>query len=784
MRVFDLQRWTRIRAMSLVGTVRCAVRAAERRNDRRKRCVAGRSFRALQRARGHRSAMSLPMRRFMESGILDERPEHQAASLTVRRWNWTLLVAAFGLFLVAASANAQNATINWYRVANGGGVSTGNGCTIMGTIGQAEPGLVQAGNVTVAEGFWSADAVVPPKGSLQVTLAPAGAVSAGAQWQVDGGAWQSSGVTVSGLAVGDHTVAFNAVSGWLTPPNQTVTIIADNTATPIGTYNLGGFTFTVNGTAITISGYSGPGGILAIPSTLAGVNGTVTAIGQSAFQGVSGLTSVTLPDGVTSIGEGAFYGCYGLRSISIPGSVITIGADAFEGCSDLTSVNIPPNVTSIGDYAFEGCSSLTSVTIPNSVTSIGKGTFWGCSRLMSVTIHEGVISIGDDAFYDCYGLTSVIIPSTVNSIGLEAFRACSGLTSVTIPNGVTFIEVSAFYGCSGLTSVTIPKSVTSIGAYAFEGCSGLTSMNIPTNVTSIGAYAFYGCYGMASVAISTNVTSIGEGTFYGCSSLASVSIPNGVTSIGEDAFYDCYGLASVTIPNSVTSIGEDAFRGCSGLTSVTISTNVTSIGSETFENCYSLASVTIPKSVTSIGADAFYGCSQLKNLIIPTSVTSIGQEAFRACSGLTSVTIPNSVTSIGNYAFYNCSALASAYFQGNAPASFGNGVFDGAAAGFTIYYPASATGFTTPTWNGYHAVPNSSAQVPALLLVIDAQKAVHLTSTNLVVGINYQIQGSADLINWGNQGSGFTATNSTWQSTNHWNASDANRFFFRLQVVQ
>jgi hypothetical protein len=93
-------------------------------------------------------------------------------------------------------------------------------------------------------------------------------------------------------------------------------------------------------------------------------------------------------------------------------------------------------------------------------------------------------------------------------------------------------------------------------------------------------------------------------------------------------------------------------------------------------------------------------------------------------------------------------------------------------------------GFTTPTWKGYHAVPNSSAQGPALLLVIDAQRAVYLTSTNLVVGFNYQIQGSADLINWGNQGSQFTATNSNWQSTNHWKASDFNQFFFRLQVFQ
>jgi hypothetical protein len=281
---------------------------------------------------------------------------------------------------------------------------------------------------------------------------------------------------------------------------------------------------------------------------------------------------------------------------------------------------------------------------------------------------------------------------------------------------------------------------------------------------------------------SSSVTSIADDTFYGCSSLASVSIPSGVTSIGQEAFEGCSGMASVTIPIGVTSIGADAFRGCSGLTSVAIPYGVASIGSETFEICYSLASVNIPTSVNSIGEYAFYGCSGLTSLTIPSSVTSIGEGAFRACSGLASVTIPNSVNSIGNNAFYYCSALTSAYFQGNAPASFGSGVFDNAAAGFTIYYPANAMGFTTPTWNGYHAVPNSSAQVPSLLLVMDTPKAVYLTSTNLVVGLNYQIQGSTDLINWGNQGSGFTATYATWRSTNHWNTSDANRFFFRLQV--
>jgi hypothetical protein len=78
--------------------------------------------------------------------------------------------------------------------------------------------------------------VTAPVGSLQVTISPAGAVSAGAQWQVDGGAFQNSGATVSNLSVGNHTVSFKSVSGWTTPSSQTITVSANNTSTTSGTY--------------------------------------------------------------------------------------------------------------------------------------------------------------------------------------------------------------------------------------------------------------------------------------------------------------------------------------------------------------------------------------------------------------------------------------------------------------------------------------------------------------------------------------------------------------------
>jgi len=70
---------------------------------------------------------------------------------------------------------------------------------------------------------------------LQVTLNPDAAVTAGALWQLDGGSWQSNGVTAT-VAMGYHTVAFKALVGWQTPTNQTCWCAANTTQSIAGLY--------------------------------------------------------------------------------------------------------------------------------------------------------------------------------------------------------------------------------------------------------------------------------------------------------------------------------------------------------------------------------------------------------------------------------------------------------------------------------------------------------------------------------------------------------------------
>ena len=296
---------------------------------------------------------------------------------------------------------------------------------------------------------------------------------------------------------------------------------------------------------------------------------------------------------------------------SVSYSVTSIGGSAFQGCTGLTSVTIPNSVTSIGSSAFQGCESLP---VTNNCRYADTYLVEAVDKdLPTCIIKDGTKWIGEDAFWGCTGLTSVTIPNSVTSIGGYAFWGCTGLTSVTIPNSVTSIGSSAFQGCSSLTKVNI----SDIAAWCNIDFSYISILSLlESNPLSYAKHLYVNDVEMTNLVIPNSVTSITSGAFFNCESLTTVYIPSSVTKIGAYAFDGCRNMTSVTIPNSVTSIGKSAFEDCSGLTSVTIPNSVTSIGDRAFENCSALEKLTIGTGIQNINVNILNGCNNLINLTI------------------------------------------------------------------------------------------------------------------------------------------------------------------------
>jgi len=511
---------------------------------------------------------------------------------------------------------------------------------------------------------------------------------------------------------------------------------------------------------------------------------SVTSIGSYVFRDCAGLTSVSIGSAVTSIGYGAFDGCTNIQSATMPTIAISyipktnlktvvingesIGENAFKNMTGLTSVSIGNGVTSIGSGAFSGCTGLTRVYI-NDIASWCKISFDGyysnplCyakklyvnNKLVTdLVISDGVTSIGSYAFYGCTGLTSITIPNSVISIGDSAFENCSGIQSVSFESNskLTKIGSGSFRNCSSLKSIAIPRSVTSIGS--FSGCNSLESITLPFTGASVNASGYEAHFGYIFGGSWTNDPNTTSWDYYdsntGC--YYTYNIPNtlktviidGATSIKAPAFQNCKGITSITISDSVTSIESGAFSGCSSLKSITLpfvggSATATSASASTlfgyifgtssytggvitqqyysstkFSNYYIPASL---KSVTITGGNilygAFYNCTELTSVSIGNGVTSIGSEAFYRCTGLTGVyindiaswckisfynylsnplyyaeklyvnnklvtdlVIPDGVTSIGGYAFRGCTGLTSIEIP-NSVTSIGSQAFDG-----------------------------------------------------------------------------------------------------------
>lgn len=424
---------------------------------------------------------------------------------------------------------------------------------------------------------------------------------------------------------------------------------------------------------------------------------TVVAIGDDAMKD-SGVTGVTLPDGVAKIGKSAFAGSQ-LSRLSRRGSdslVISTGTDRFD------------NITSLGEGAFAGCSAFADIFYPVKIENLPANLYSG-TAVKEIVIPENVREIGISAFSGCPQLESLVVPANVRKLGESAFADCDLLTSVKAENTApaeAFDNTFSATACANAT-LTVPQGYEPVYREA-AGWSGFTkyaSFTLPVNVND--RFVMNGVsYKVTALSEESKEVIVTYMPFEGKFSRDNVKKANAaykgevvvpevvgyqgidlkVVALGDSAFYSASNITSLSLPKSISRIPESTFYSCTSLESVELPEGLEQIGSAAFEYCQKLK-IEIPATVTKIGDSAFSGCTALKSMTLPAAITKLPMSIFQGCSALESVTMSDKVTEIGSNAFRNCTNLKEFKFPvegvdnaGAEPAALAENAAEGDAA--------------------------------------------------------------------------------------------------------
>ena len=258
----------------------------------------------------------------------------------------------------------------------------------------------------------------------------------------------------------------------------------------------------------------------------------------------------------------------------VPEGIERLGAYLFKNCSGLTSVTLPEGLVEIGSWAFYFI-GLTEIELPSTLKTIGDSAFKD-NEFTTLTLPEGLETIGKDSFAFCKQLAE-INAGHLKNIGDYAFR-WTALTSADI-SGAETLGRGIFTNCDRLESVKLPDALTELPEYIFDRCTNLTELSLPEGVTSIGRGAFSGCTSLPQPDFPKNLRVIGERAFDGCWKLGEPELPEGLESIGAAAFQFCT-FKSVTLPSTLKTLDNLVFAGSSELTEIVFLGDAPSRGDE------------------------------------------------------------------------------------------------------------------------------------------------------------------------------------------------------------
>ena len=389
----------------------------------------------------------------------------------IAKWDgssWSALGAGMGFSDV--NALAVDTSGNLFAGGNfttAGGVATSN---IANWDGSSWSALGSGMNTSVFA--LSVDAAGDLYAGGQFTTAGGAAANYIAKW--DGAGWSALGSGVEDISGWSRSVAalvidasnyLNVGGGFTTAGGDSANYIARYCNVPeLVIKHDGDFSYTVaGGTAVTIVGYTGPGGAVVVPDYINSM--PVVSIGINAFRNITGIVSIRLPDTIASIGDNAFNGCSGLNAAFFYGAAPAMGVGVFDNCASGFTVyylagaagfsnpwyefpavmldSFPTTTSSIITTSTTSSSIITTSTSSSSTTTTSITTTSTSSVSSTTTTHAA------DANWSALGSG---MNSSVNALAVDAAGNLYAGGNFTTAGGITANRIAKWNG-SGWTAL-------------------------------------------------------------------------------------------------------------------------------------------------------------------------------------------------------------------------------------------------------------------------------------------------------------------------------------------
>ncbi|MDX2110059.1 MAG: putative Ig domain-containing protein [Verrucomicrobiota bacterium] len=388
-------------------------------------------------------------------------------------------------------------------------------------------------------------------GAVQVTLSPDQANDAGARWRLDGGAWTENGVTLTDVSTGNHTVEFLAISGWTTPPNQTVSVARGVTTTTSANYGppvgfpiitsvsprtgpiTGGTTVTIDGmnfqagASMSFGGTAAESVTVVSPTRITAVTPSRASYGTVALALTFGGQTVTQANGfsyLNALGSNIdLVGQIGgnVQAVAVVGNTVYYGEGTGLVVSDFTNPSAPvergrialpsivKDVVVVNNIAFVAAERAglyaVDVSVPAAPSIVGFFDTEGWA--IGVTVSSGIAYVADSSAG--LQILSVENPGMIERLGL--LDTAGNATRVAV--GTIATKQYAFVAESNqalrVIDVTTPSSPVELTNVPAQSAVGFTDVKLvgtilyvsdselvkifdvsnPTNLLQIGTYS-------------------------------------------------------------------------------------------------------------------------------------------------------------------------------------------------------------------------------------------------------------------------------------------------------